>query len=80
MSNMHVAECVDRSLRDVCSSGRPLGGKVVVLGGDFRQRLPVIGDGSRAEVVSSCLNRSYLWRHVKVMKLTSICVHKFVIP
>ena len=69
-SNKHVAECVDRSLRDICSFGIPFGGKVVVFGGDFRQIPPVIKHGSRAEVVSSCLNRSYLWRHVKVMKLT----------
>ena len=70
MSNKHVAECVDRSLRDICCSGIPFGGKVVVFGGDFRQIPPVIKHGSRAEVVSSCLNRFYLWRHVKVMKLT----------
>ena len=38
--------------------------------GDFRQLPPVIKHGSRAEVVSSCLNRSYLWRHFKAMKLT----------
>ena len=60
MSNKHVAECVDRSLRDICSSGIPFGGKVVVFGGDVRQIPPVIKHGSRAEVVSSCLNRSYL--------------------
>ena len=34
MSSKHVAECVNRSLRDVCSSGMPFGGKVVVFGGD----------------------------------------------
>ena len=42
----------------------------MVFGSDFRQIPPVIKCGSRAEVVSSCLNRSYLCRHVKVMKLT----------
>ena len=41
MSNNHVAECVDRSLRDICSSGILFGGKVVVFGGDFRQIPPV---------------------------------------
>ena len=48
----------------------PFGDKVVVFEGDFREIPPVIKHGSRAEVVSSCLNRSYLWRHVKVKKLT----------
>ena len=70
MSNKHVAECVDLCLRDICSSGVPFGGKVVVFGGDFRQIPPVVKHGSRPEVVSSCLNRSHLWRHVKVMILT----------
>ena len=70
MSNKHVAECVDRSLRDICSCDLPFGGKVIVFGCDFRQIPPIVKHGSRAEVVSSCLNRSYLWRHVKVLKLT----------
>ena len=69
MPNKHVAECVDRSLRDICSCDLPFGGKVMVFGGDFRQIPPVVKHGSRAEVVSCCLNRSYLWRYVKVMKL-----------
>ena len=77
MSNKHVAECVDRSQRDICSSGIPFGGKVMVFGGDFRPIPPVIKHGSRAEVVSSWLNRSYLWCHVKVMKLTINMRNKF---
>ena len=40
----------------------------MVLGGDFRQIPPVVKHGSRSEVVSCCLNRSYLWRYVKVIK------------
>ena len=70
MVHRHAAECIDRTLRDLCSSDLPFVGKVVLFGGDFRQILPIIRHGSRAEVVSSCLNRSPLWRHVKVMKLT----------
>ena len=59
-----------RSLRDICSCDLPFGGKVMVFGGDIRQIPPVVKHGSRAEVVSSCLNKSYLRRYVKVMKLT----------
>ncbi|XP_057454849.1 uncharacterized protein LOC130746294 [Lotus japonicus] len=50
---------------------KPFGGKVVVLGGDFRQILPVILKGSRSEIISSSVNSSYLWKHCKVMKLTT---------
>ena len=42
----------------------------MVFGGDFRQILPGIRLGTRGDVVSACLNRSSLWRHVKVLNLT----------
>ncbi|GKC35243.1 reverse transcriptase domain-containing protein, partial [Tanacetum coccineum] len=34
------------------------GGKVVVLGGDFRQILPVISNGTRFDIVTSVVNKS----------------------
>ena len=35
MSHKHVAECMDQTLRDLCSCDLPFGGKVMVFGGDF---------------------------------------------
>ncbi|WP_411023163.1 hypothetical protein, partial [Salmonella sp. s51228] len=70
MTNKHVVECVDRSFQDICSCVLPFGGKVMVFGGNFRQILPVVKHGSRTEIVSACLNRSHIWRYVRVMKLT----------
>jgi ATP-dependent DNA helicase PIF1 len=35
--------------------GLPFGGKTIVFGGDFRQVLPVVCKGSRAQVVASSL-------------------------
>ena len=70
MIHKHAAECIDRTLRDLCSNDLPFGGKVIGFGSDFQQILPIIRRGSRAEVVSACFNRSSLWHHVKVMKLT----------
>ncbi|XP_016168042.1 ATP-dependent DNA helicase PIF1-like [Arachis ipaensis] len=46
------------------------GGKVVVLGGDFRQILPVIPRESRQDIVHSTVNSSYLWKFCQVVKLT----------
>ncbi|XP_057740496.1 ATP-dependent DNA helicase PIF1-like [Arachis stenosperma] len=48
----------------------PFGGKVVVLGGDFRQILPVILRGSGQDIIQSSINSSYLWHNCKVLKLT----------
>ena len=76
MMNRFCFEAFDRTMRDVMSYANPsaeekvFGGKVVLLGGDFRQILPVIPNGSRQDVVHSSLNASYLWRHCNVLKLT----------
>ncbi|XP_016192457.1 uncharacterized protein LOC107633330 [Arachis ipaensis] len=65
-----------KGLRDIlsCSDSYnahlPFGGKVVVLGGDFRQILPVIPRGSRQDIIQSSINSSYLWHNCKVLKLT----------
>lgn len=72
MMSRHCFESLDRSLSDIIKTGygKPFGGKVVVFGGDFRQVLPVINGGSRAQIVMESLNASYLWEHCKVLKLT----------
>jgi ATP-dependent DNA helicase PIF1 len=75
MIHRHAFEAVDRTLRDIMKAVDPLlekepfGGKVIVFGGDFRQILPVVIKGGREDIVGSCLKRSILWRHVKIMKL-----------
>ncbi|KAF7807937.1 uncharacterized protein G2W53_040098 [Senna tora] len=48
----------------------PFGGKVVVLGGDFRQILPVFPRAAREDIVLASLNSSYLWSSCKVLSLT----------
>lgn len=75
MTHRHCFEAVDRTFRDILkvsshgSGCKPFGGKVVVLGGDFRQILPVIPKGTRSMIVNSTINSSYLWNHCKVMSL-----------
>ena len=51
ITHRHAAECIDRTLRYLCSCDIPFGGKVIVFGGDFRQILPVIRHGTEADVV-----------------------------
>ncbi len=70
MMHKFAFEAVDRTFRDITQVDKPFGGKVFVFGGDFRQVLPVIPHGSRADVVSASLSRSSIWKHMKIMKLT----------
>ncbi|KAF8105764.1 hypothetical protein N665_0156s0018, partial [Sinapis alba] len=72
MMSKHCFELLDRSMTDIVGNkdNLPFAGKVVVLGGDFRQVLPVIHGAGRAEIVLASLNSSYLWKHVKVLRLT----------
>ncbi|XP_057427107.1 uncharacterized protein LOC130720473 [Lotus japonicus] len=75
MVNRWAFEGLDRTLRDIMlqsnpnSSDKPFGGKVVVLGGDFRQTLPIIPKASREEIVMATINSSRLWKFCKVLKL-----------
>nr|XP_017255780.1 PREDICTED: uncharacterized protein LOC108225432 [Daucus carota subsp. sativus] len=44
----------------------PFGGITVLLGGDFRQILPVINYASRGDIVSACITNSLLWYNAKI--------------
>ncbi|KAF7807730.1 ATP-dependent DNA helicase PIF1-like [Senna tora] len=64
MAHRHCFEALDRTLRDIMHSQNvalakhPFGGKVVVLGGDFRQILSVIPRAGREDIVLASLNSS----------------------
>jgi hypothetical protein len=47
----------------------PFTGKIIVFGRDFRQILPVVRKGSRAQIVGASLRRSYLWDSMYHLKL-----------
>ncbi|KAI3916312.1 hypothetical protein MKW98_004753 [Papaver atlanticum] len=70
MQNKFCIEAVDRTLRDVTKNITAFGGITVVLGGDFRQTLPVIQRGCREQIVGASIRRSVLWNNVIVLKLT----------
>ncbi|XP_035834922.1 uncharacterized protein LOC118483334 [Helianthus annuus] len=76
MVHKHAFEALDRTLKDVLSvsdshnSEIPFGGKAIVFGGDFRQILPVVQNGSRQDIIHASLCSSYIWPTCKVLKLT----------
>ncbi|KAL6640358.1 hypothetical protein ACP70R_022207 [Stipagrostis hirtigluma subsp. patula] len=70
MTKRQAVEALDLSMRDILDRPHaPFGGKTVVFGGDFRQVLPVVRKGSRAQIVGASLHRSYLWESMRHLKL-----------
>jgi hypothetical protein len=70
MTNKLAFEAVDQTLRDLTNRNEPFGGIVFVMSGDFRQVLPVIPRGSRADIVSALIKSFYLWEFVEVFRLS----------
>ena len=61
MAPCEALDAVDRLLQDLMENDLPFGGKVLVLGGDFRQVLPVMPHCGREVIVEHALNRHPLW-------------------
>ncbi|KAK9065378.1 hypothetical protein SSX86_016761 [Deinandra increscens subsp. villosa] len=71
MTDRRCFECLDRTLQDILDKrGVPFGGKSVLLGGDFRQTLPIKKRAGKAKVIASSLPKSYMWPHFRIIKLT----------
>ncbi|CAI9280717.1 unnamed protein product [Lactuca saligna] len=67
MSDRRCFEFLDRSLRDVLDCDQqPFGGISMLLGGDFRQTLPVVPKSTRSEIIALTLPSSYLWPYFTV--------------
>ncbi|RWS18601.1 ATP-dependent DNA helicase PIF1-like protein, partial [Leptotrombidium deliense] len=63
-------ESIDFALRDICRSGKPFGGKLMLLGGDFRQVLPVVKRAGIQQIINSTIKKSTIWNHFTCMNLS----------
>jgi hypothetical protein len=70
MVHKKAFEAVDRMLRDIRGNDFIMGGVLLLLTGDFRQTLPVVQGGTRADEINATLKSSVLWPHVKKLHLT----------
>jgi ATP-dependent DNA helicase PIF1 len=76
VNHRYCFEALDRTLRDIMSDKRPnaenmqFGGITVVLGGDFRQTLPVIKNATKQHILKSCIVNSYLWNQCTLLHLS----------
>ncbi|KAI8430432.1 hypothetical protein MSG28_000709 [Choristoneura fumiferana] len=69
MAHKRGIEALDRTLQDIRNKQTLMGGMTVLLAGDFRQTLPVVPKGTRADEIKACLKKSTLWPRVKILKL-----------
>uniref|UniRef100_A0AC34GM24 ATP-dependent DNA helicase n=1 Tax=Panagrolaimus sp. ES5 TaxID=591445 RepID=A0AC34GM24_9BILA len=69
MAPRYALEIMDRVLRDLTGVDEDFGGKVLLLGGDFRQLLPVRKNGTRSECVSLSIKYSNLWESFEKFSL-----------
>uniref|UniRef100_A0A0M3IC53 ATP-dependent DNA helicase n=1 Tax=Ascaris lumbricoides TaxID=6252 RepID=A0A0M3IC53_ASCLU len=69
----YALEAVERLLRDIAVGAHkavPFGGHVMLLGGDWRQMLPIVEDGSNDDAVAVTIRNSQLWPLLQVLRLT----------
>ncbi|XP_024990585.1 ATP-dependent DNA helicase PIF1-like [Cynara cardunculus var. scolymus] len=70
MAKRQAVEALDRTMQDITGVRLPFGGKIMIMGGDFRQVLPVMRHGTRAQIVDSSLRMSPIWSSIKKLRLT----------
>jgi hypothetical protein len=60
-SHKYAVDLLDRLLQDLTGNNAPFGGKTVVLGGDFRQCLPIVTRGTNAQQIAACIKMGKQW-------------------
>nr|CDJ83291.1 Protein of unknown function DUF889 domain containing protein [Haemonchus contortus] len=63
-------EAVDLLLRDIMQNDSPFGGKIMIVGGDFRQVLPVVERGRQEDLENACIKKSHLWQNFTTYHLS----------
>ncbi|GJX19898.1 DNA helicase [Tanacetum coccineum] len=70
MNDKRCFKTLDRAIRDLMSPPNVVfEGKTIVLGGDFRQTLPVKKGASKEELIVASIAESHLWPYFKVCTL-----------
>ena len=70
MTGKDLYHAVDRMLRDIRDSNSGFGGLTMVFGGDYKQILPVVKNGSAMDIVNAALNQCDFYDQVQQLNLT----------
>jgi len=69
MTHRYSLEAFECTLREICNKNLAFGEKMIISEGDFRQVLPVVTKGSRADIISSSMSRASFWCYCNVQYL-----------
>jgi len=67
----HGLRAVDDLFRQIMDNDEPFGGKCVLMGGDWRQCLPVVKNGHRSSIIESTIKKSNLWSKIQKFSLST---------
>jgi hypothetical protein len=70
MASIHAFNAIDLFFRALMKIDKPFGGKIMVLGGDFRQATPVVSHTTETVICENSIKISSLWKVFKSIKLT----------
>ncbi|KYN10408.1 ATP-dependent DNA helicase PIF1, partial [Trachymyrmex cornetzi] len=70
MAPRYALEIIDRTLRDFTKNKLPFGGKIIIMGGDFRQLLPIKTHSTRNEIVDLSIKFSSTWKYFEKFTLS----------
>ncbi|XP_070517882.1 ATP-dependent DNA helicase pif1-like [Cardiocondyla obscurior] len=70
MAPRYALDIMDKLLQDIMENSLPIGEKVVILGGNFRQLLPIKIRGTRSEIVNLSIKYSNVWKYFTKLSLT----------
>lgn len=70
MAPRYALEIMDRTLRDIMNNNLSFGGKIIILGNDFRQLLPIKIHDTRSEIVILSIKFSCAWKYFVSFSLT----------
>ncbi|XP_041421549.1 uncharacterized protein LOC121394460, partial [Xenopus laevis] len=69
MASSHLLNTIDKLLRELMDNDIPFGGKLLLLGGDFRQCLAIVPHAMRSAIVQSSLKYAENWHYFEKVTL-----------
>jgi hypothetical protein len=69
MATNHALNAINRCCKDLLNNDMPYGGKTILIGGDFRQCLPVIRKGNKTKILSSVVKNIPEWSLFQKLRL-----------